>query len=209
MSHVILLGDSIFDNERYVPDRPPVIEQVRRYLPAGWRATLLAVDGHMTEDVPNQLKGLPEDATHLVVSVGGNDALSESIVLNEPACSVGDALSILHDTHSRFAEAYMSMLKALAATGKPTAVCTVYDAIPGLGPAEKAALAGFNELILRMAFQAGLPVIDLRLICDQASDFSPISPIEPSMTGGLKIARVIAELMAKHDFALGRSVIYT
>lgn len=88
-------------------------------------------------------------------------------------------------------------------------MCTVYDAIPGLGPAEKAALAGFNELILRMAFQAGLPVIDLRLICDQASDFSPISPIEPSMTGGLKIARVIAELMAKHDFALGRSVIYT
>src|SRR5580704_3369076 len=70
MGHVILLGDSIFDNERYVPDRPPVIEQVRRALPAGWQATLLAVDGHMTEDVANQLKRLPADATHLVVSVG-------------------------------------------------------------------------------------------------------------------------------------------
>ena len=50
MGHVILLGDSIFDNERYVPDRPPVIEQVRHSLPTGWQASLLAVDGHVTED---------------------------------------------------------------------------------------------------------------------------------------------------------------
>jgi hypothetical protein len=35
MSHAVLLGDSIFDNARYVPDRPPVIDQVRRGLPRG------------------------------------------------------------------------------------------------------------------------------------------------------------------------------
>ncbi len=35
MGHVVLLGDSIFDNARYVADRPPVIEQVRRALPHG------------------------------------------------------------------------------------------------------------------------------------------------------------------------------
>ena len=55
MGHVVLFGDSIFDNARYVPDRPPVIEQVRRSLPSGWRATLLAVDGHVTSDVQRQL----------------------------------------------------------------------------------------------------------------------------------------------------------
>ena len=57
MGHVVLLGDSIFDNARYVPDRPPVIEQVRRGLPQGWQATLLAVDGHTSADVANQLAG--------------------------------------------------------------------------------------------------------------------------------------------------------
>lgn len=55
MGHAVLLGDSIFDNERYVPDRPPVIEQVRRSLPPAWQATLLAVDGHTTDCVAEQI----------------------------------------------------------------------------------------------------------------------------------------------------------
>jgi hypothetical protein len=51
-------------------------------------------------------------------------------------------------------------------------------------------------------------VIDLRLVCDRPADYSHVSPIEPSAAGGGKIARVIAEVGARHDFAAGRSVIY-
>lgn len=208
MGHVILLGDSIFDNARYVPDRPPVIEQVQRSLPPGWRASLLAVDGHITEDVARQLKELPADATHLIVSAGGNDALGESYILSEAACTVGEALILIHEVRNRFRESYRAMLSVLSAVGKPTAVCTVYDSIPGLGPSEQAALAGFNEVILREAFLAGLPLIDLRLVCDQPADYSHVSSIEPSMVGGAKIARVIAEVATTHDFGSRRSMIY-
>jgi len=208
MGHVVLLGDSIFDNARYVPDRPPVIEQVRQALPPGWCATLLAVDGHIAEDVVSQLKELPADATHLVVSAGGNDALGESDILGEPACTVGDALGLVHEVRSRFRQSYRLMLQALCAVGKPAAICTIYDAIPGLGPAEQAALAGFNEIILREAFAAGMPVIDLRLVCDRPADYSHVSSIEPSMVGGAKIARVIAEMATTHDFSHRRSIIY-
>jgi hypothetical protein len=208
MPHVILLGDSIFDNARYVPDRPPVIEQLQQCLPASWRASLLAVDGHITEDVLQQLTRLPTDATHLVVSAGGNDALSECALLNEVACTVGEALGLLHDVRTRFQRSYRTMLQALSEVGKPTAVCTVYDAIPDLAPAEQVALAGFNEIILREAFLAGLPVIDLRLVCSRTADYSHVSSIEPSMLGGAKIARVIAEVVTTHDFGRGRSMIY-
>ncbi len=45
MNHVVLLGDSIFDNARDVPGGPSVIEHLRRILPAGWQATLLAQAG--------------------------------------------------------------------------------------------------------------------------------------------------------------------
>jgi hypothetical protein len=48
----------------------------------------------------------------------------------------------------------------------------------------------FNDVILRTAFQWHLPVIDLRLICTEASDYA--NPIEPSGSGGAKIARAIA-----------------
>jgi hypothetical protein len=208
MGHVVLLGDSIFDNARYVPDRPPVIDQLRQSLPRGWTASLFAVDGHITEDVANQLKDLPSDATHLFVSAGGNDALGESSILGEAACTVGEALGLIHEVRTRFGASYRAMLRVLCGRDKPAAVCTVYDAIPGLGPAEQAALGGFNEVILREAFSAGLPVIDLRLVCGRPSDYSHVSSIEPSVVGGVKIARVIAEIATTHDFGRRRSVIY-
>ena len=209
MGHAVLLGDSIFDNARYVPDRSPVVEQVRKSLPSDWRVTLLAVDGHVTDDVEIQLRSLPTDATLLVVSAGGNDALGESsIILSEAASTVGEALCLFHEVRTRFRNSYRSMLNALAKAEKPTAVCTIYDAIPGLGEAERTALAGFNEIILREAFAAGLPVIDLRLVCDQADDYSQVSSIEPSVSGGSKIARAIARMATNHDFGRRMCSVY-
>ena len=55
MKHIVLLGDSVFDNAAYVAGGPDVIEQVRERLPAGWRATLRAVDGSVIGSVERQL----------------------------------------------------------------------------------------------------------------------------------------------------------
>ena len=208
MSHVVLLGDSIFDNASYVPGRPPVVEQVRRGLPPGWAATLAAVDGHTVEDVVRQLPRVPAGATHLVVSVGGNDALGASTLLGEPAVTVGDALAIIAGALNEFRTAYNAMLAGVLALGKPTAVCTVYDAVPMIGAAERAVLAGFNDVISRAAVAAGVPLIDLRVICDHADDYSPMSPIEPSVVGGAKIAGAICRMLAGHDFAARQTVVW-
>lgn len=199
MSHVVLIGDSIFDNARYVPGRPPVIEQVRGGLPVGWGATLVAVDGHTVEDIARQIPRIPPGATHLVVSVGGNDALGASGLLRKKAGTVGEALALVAEAAGEFCNAYAAMLKDVLALGKPVAVCTVYDAIPILGDAERAALATFNDVISRAAAGAGIPLIDLRVICTEAADFSPLSPIEPSAGGGAKIAEAICRMLAAHD----------
>src|SRR4051794_6789751 len=107
MRHVVLLGDSIFDNDRYVPGGPSVIEHLRRALPAGWRATLLAVDGSVASGVARQLERLPADATDLVVSTGGNDALGySSLILHEPAGSFAEVLSRLAEIRSEFRGEY-------------------------------------------------------------------------------------------------------
>ena len=45
MKHVVLLGDSIFDNAAYVAGGPDVVKQLRAALPNDWRATLNALDG--------------------------------------------------------------------------------------------------------------------------------------------------------------------
>jgi hypothetical protein len=208
MNHAVLLGDSIFDNAVYVPGKLPVIEQLRERLPAGWKATLLAVDGDVTADVQRRLRRLPDDATHLIVSCGGNDALGHASILNESAGSVAEVLEHFTSIRTSFQRTYRQMIETLADLKKPLAVCTVYDCVPGMEGSPMTALAIFNEIILREAFTAKVPVIDLRMICSEPSDYSEISAIEPSAVGGEKIVQAIVRMLTNHRFESKQSIIY-
>ena len=73
--HAVLLGDSIFDNRSYVPDGPAVVDQLNTLLGSDGRATLVARDGDVATELAGQIALVPDDASHLVLSVGGNDAL--------------------------------------------------------------------------------------------------------------------------------------
>ena len=200
MNHAVLLGDSIFDNAAYVPGKPSVIEQLRKTLPGDWKATLLAVDGDVTADVQKKIERLPDDATHLIVSSGGNDALGHSSILDQSAGSVKEVLEYFTSVRTSFQQTYRKMIQTLKGLNKNLAVCTVYDCVPGYEGGPMTALAMFNEVILREAFNAKIPVIDLRLICSEFSDYSEISPIEPSAAGGEKIVQAIVRLLANHKF---------
>jgi len=161
---------------------------------------LLAVDGSTTGGVIRQLDRMPADATHIVVSAGGNDALDHSsMVLHDPADSFSEVLSRMDAICDAFQRDYRGMLQAVRAKGLPTVVCTIYDSIPGLEPAQRAGLRLFNEIILREAFRARLPTIDLRLICTEPADYATSSPIEPSAYGGGKIARAIERAIEGAD----------
>jgi hypothetical protein len=208
VGHAVLLGDSIFDNSPYVWPGPPVVEQLRRALPAGWQSTLLAVDGAITAEVHGQLSGLPPDATHICLSSGGNDALRAIGILAQRVGTVSEAAGILAAEQARFRAAYEALFKVLLHLRKPLIVCTVYDSIPGLSIAARAALALFNEIILRSAFAAHAVVIDLRLVCDEAADYSALSPIEPSVHGGAKIVQAISEVVTQHDFSVRGATVY-
>lgn len=208
--HVVLLGDSIFDNKFYVgDDDPAVVDQLRTHLPDGWRATLLAVDGDTAKDIATQLRGLPKDATHLVVSVGGNDALQAEPVLSRPTEDVAQGLLEMADVRDAFQAVYHDMIASVLKLGLPTTVCTIYD--PNYKRADDQrvsvmALAGFNDVITRAAHGHGLPVLDLRVLFDAPEDYA--NPIEPSAVGGDKLARTIASVVAEHDFRGRRSVVY-
>lgn len=210
MGHIVLLGDSIFDNQAFVPKHPAVSAQLRAALGDAYQVTLLAVDGHSTSDVPQQLESVPKDATHLFVSAGGYDILCEGRrrVLHEPASSNAEALHRMAGIRSQFRQNYRHMLGCTQSLGKPTVVCTIYDAIPDFDPAASIAMAMFNDVILREAIAAQIPVIDLRHICTEAADYSHVSPIEPSARGGEKIAATIARIVKTHDFTTQRTTVF-
>jgi hypothetical protein len=193
--HVVLLGDSIFDNAAYVRGGPDVVTHLAGLLPPDWRATLAAVDGAVIADVPAQLARLPGDATHLVVSAGGNDALRHADLLDRPAASSAQVLGWLADASAAFEARYRRMLAALLARGVPLTACTIYNGNLG-PPADRlaaVALAVFNDAILRTAAEHRVPTLELRHVCTEPADYA--NPIEPSVQGGAKIARAIARAL--------------
>ena len=206
--HIALLGDSILDNVAYTSGGPDVIRQLRALMPRSWRASLLAVDGSMIADLPDQLAKLPSDASHLVVAIGGNDVLASMELMRSPARSVADALVKLGDRATRFERAYRTMIDRVRRLGLSTTVCTIYNGNLSKDEAAVArvGLTAFNDVILRVAFESRFRVIDLRLVCSEPSDYA--NPIEPSSAGGEKIARAILASLGLKEPPIERSEVF-
>ncbi|MFC7410227.1 SGNH/GDSL hydrolase family protein [Hydrogenophaga atypica] len=194
--HIALLGDSILDNARYVVAGQAVVDHLRQGLGAGIGCSLVAVDGDTTRNVYAQLQRLPANTTHLVLSMGGNDALAWLPTLNQPAGSVMEALDHLQRIQAEFREHYEALLEQIRLVNKPTLVFTIYDAVPGLTPALRAALSLFNDVVLRTAMRHTFDIMELRDLLTQPEDYSSVSPIEPSEQAGKKLASAISKWVA-------------
>jgi hypothetical protein len=204
LEHIALLGDSIFDNSSYTKGQPDVVGHLRGLLPSGFSATLLAVDGSTTEDLGEQVARIAPDVTRAFVSIGGNNALLNADILDLPVASTHEALVLFGERVAEFERKYRAVLAAVVKRVSNTTICTVYNGnlTEDQAPTARVALMLFNDVILRTAFQWRLPVIDLRLVCSERSDYA--NPIEPSGSGGAKIARaVVSTLGAKGAAAVG------
>ena len=190
--HIALLGDSILDNRAYTKGEPDVASHLRQLLPNSAEVTLCAVDGSTTFDLAPQTRLVPPDASHIVVSMGGNDALMNSDLLRTPVASTTEALSMFADRIRRFEHEYVRAIEQVLSLKRPTAICTIYNGNLDSSQADiaRVALMMFNDVILRCGFERQLTIFDLRLVCNEETDYA--NPIEPSGPGGLKIAKAIA-----------------
>lgn len=196
--HICLMGDSIFDNDEYIPGEPGVIEQMRRSIPKSWSAFKVAVDGDCIEDIPNQLEKVPTHTTDIVVSIGGNDLMKFRHLLAQVA-EGANLEELIASQLADFEIAYGWMLDTVSERGLGVCACTIYTAIPF---AEKemrdhapSAIGAFNAIIQRLAESRGVPVIRLDVVCSDEGDYSEMSPIEPSSKGGQKIVDAILQTL--------------
>ena len=169
----------------------------------------MAFDGNVTSDVHAQLERLPASATHLVISAGGNDALGMINLLGQSANSFSQVLGALGEVATQFRATYHGLLSAALSRQLPTAVCTIY--YPSFDDADlqrvaSAGLTFFNDVILLEATQSRVPVLDLRSIFTESHHYA--NPIEPSESGGAKLADSISRLVLEHDFSRPACQIY-
>lgn len=209
MPRIALLGDSVFDNRAYVGTDPDVVGHLRR-LASDWEFDLHAVDGNLVRHVTDQLTGVRSDVEFLVVSAGGNNAIDNADILQIPASNSAETLSTLADRAAAFELEYLDMLGALSRKSLPFAVSTIYypnfdeDAVQKIACA---ALSVFNDVIISAAAHESLPILDLRRICNEKADYA--NEIEPSGTGGEKIATAIIKMVERRKSGESGCVIYT
>lgn len=103
--HVVLLGDSIFDNAPYVAKGCEVDSQLQALLGDGHRVILLARDGDVLADVKKQvsrLQDMPVQSTNLVMNCGGNDVLGLVGYMQSGVKSVIEAAELLASWQAKF-----------------------------------------------------------------------------------------------------------
>lgn len=226
MKHIVLLGDSIFDNNSYVNfGELDVPGQLRSLVGHNCKVTNLAVDGHLIRHVKNQLNNLPSDVTHIFVSIGGNDGLGHLSIFHTPVNTIGESLQQMYRIGENFKKSYSEMVDLVLTYDLPTTFCSIYyprfdartlDRVQGymsvlsngreIQEMVMAAETVFNDIITYEIFKRKIPLIDLRVLCDDDKDFA--NPIEPSCIGGMKIAKTINKITNDHNFESNSCEVY-
>jgi hypothetical protein len=220
---LLLLGDSIIDNKSYVlPGELDVTEHLKKLYSdqPGILITNNAVDGDTMFNL--EYKHLDseevENASHIVVSIGGNDLLHNisflqktselSEVLGKDA-RIGKwgARELNPSRNKVFEETYFEIIKPftkqyetivanLSSHRANLLLCTVYegdlvdsDEFSDVNNSSKTMVSIFNDIVYRTANKYHADVLELRDIFVRPEDYA--NPIEPSHIGGGKLAKAI------------------
>jgi lysophospholipase L1-like esterase len=196
---VVLLGDSIIDNGGYVRSgEPDVAQQLEIRLPHH-TVVKRAVDGSTCVDVLGWQVSDLHDADRIIVSAGGNDAL-QHIDLLEAATetTAKDVLVRLWSIREEFRRSYAALLDSLALTRRLVLVLTVYHpCFHGHGfdtvyqQAAESAVSIINDVIQQEGRRRSFDVLELRTLFNDRADYA--NPIEPSASGGAKLAKCMSD----------------
>jgi hypothetical protein len=193
VNSLVLLGDSILDNEPYSRPAPPTAAHLSRMLRGDWTVGLLARDGARMSDVGAQLARLGARPSLAVLSIGGNDVTGHIGLLERRSTSAAELFSDLLAIAEQFARGYEAVARAVAERAERTLLCTIYEVPlepPMLGRLARVPLSLLDDRIIRIGARLGIDVLELRSVCTEPGDF--VSQIEPSARGAEKIARAIA-----------------
>jgi hypothetical protein len=201
--HAVLLGDAL-ENIDLGPEQPEraLVPQPRN----PWKLTVVPPE-HVLRSGP--MRAIPGDASHVAISLDGGWAIETSGLLSGQANSIQEALDTLAAAADEFGNIFSALVTAALETGLPTAVCTLVPARfyePAQQRVAATALAIFNERIERRAVAARLPIVDLRLVCDEDADYATETLL--SRAGVRKVANVVRTAFYEMPRSGGRTRVF-
>ncbi len=180
-NYVILMGDSVLNNENYVPIGKSVYDILKKKIN---QVLNVSKDGATINDLYGQLDKIPIDVnnseTYIFISVGGNDILNKRSEL--------DSAEVI-----RLFNTYMEFLKALRTKlgSVNINIMNLYQPANPRYRTYKQSIEEWNKLINQYSNKIGemYNVVDLNSLLTTPQDF--VYDIEPSDTASDKIANLI------------------
>jgi len=180
---LICIGDSILNNTNYVPIGKSVID----YLRSDMEVINVAQDNAKIDDVYDQLRRIPDMKSdmntninmEMILSVGGNDLLDYEPIENV----YGEYVELVRYIKDKYIDTYkykLYVLNLYYPTDK--SMKQYYERI-----------RSWNGLLnnIPVKYDIDMNIIDISKIIKEPTDL--VEKIEPSITGGLKIADKIIE----------------
>ena len=175
---VICAGDSILNNTIYVPPGKSVVDYIR--LNSDKDIINISRDGAIITDVYNQMRQIPNVETTnmtIILSVGGNDLLEYELI-------------------EKAYINYIELIKYIKQTYKcKLYVLNLYYPIDESMKTYHETISKWNTLLNEIPKKEKIEIniIDISKIITEPSDL--VNKIEPSVTGGLKIANKIIKMV--------------
>jgi hypothetical protein len=187
--HVVLLGDSLLPVRADLPEGRSLEDAVMPGARFPWKLSVISAAQVAT---PGPATAIPEDATRIVINIEGNNAIAASGLLDGPPVAWRAGLAQLNSAADDFERHVEILARAALSTRLPTLACTMY---PPRYPdweqqqAACAALAVFNDRILKSAVAAGFAIADLRQLGAYPELYS--SPTQLSLKGLQRVAEIV------------------
>ncbi len=201
--HLVLLGDALQNIDLGKGEAESALVPRPRN---PWKLTVLQPPEVLQQ---GRVRAIPAGVTHIGICVDGGWAIETSGLLKGGAQSIQDALDTLAAAADEFENMFTRLIAAATEAGVPTIVCTLVPARyaePSQQRVAATALAIFNDRILRRATAARLSIVELRLVCDEDSDYASETLL--SHAGVRKVANVARSALYDVSRNPGRTRMY-
>jgi hypothetical protein len=207
---IILLGDSVFDNENYVQSETEAVLGVLQN--SGYKCELLARDGAIIRDVVSQIEKLEDNPKHnLFLSVGGNDALGTlDLVYRNIHLNLDEMKFLLKEFYQKFERDIHHLYAILSKKykNKEIYVCTIYypnfdfndrsivfNQIKQMGYQSKIfeLVDTLNEILIRKSEEYKFGTLDINQAFHSKIYYA--NEIEPSFEGSKLLAGMIRDVL--------------
>jgi hypothetical protein len=182
-NHIVLMGDSMFDNKNYVYYNETVSKHLMEY---HYNTINVAKDGAVISDLKKQLKKIPKKMQNkdnlLFISIGGNNILNAYSLKED---NFGD-VTIIKDIFDH----YKTIIDKIILTTKMSVILLDLYYPPKKEEYFKL-IDWWNMYLKQFANERNLPILEVSEILNKGDNF--VNDIEPSNKGGKILSKAIYE----------------